>query len=130
MSEQNNELNKKIHEWLYPGRHWHEWVNAAAILCYTCECGDVWKDGWNPNPQYHADPAAMLVLIEAVRAKGYPIQIDAYAKFYGDAQEYRAEIYKKRGGPVLTSRFADTLPAAVSNAVLALIEKQPVTPEA
>lgn len=118
------ELNQKIFEWLNPKGHWHDWRNDAAILCHTCrKCGVTWSSGWNPNPQYMLNPAAMSDLLQAITKKGY--------RFIAWADDYDAKWTAKLETPdehaTSVEAESDTLPMAVALAVGKLIDAETTT---
>lgn len=68
------DVNQRIHEWR--GKCWHNWRSMGPNWGYRCgkDCGATSSLAW--HPAYDTDPAAMLALIEVVRAKGYDIAIN------------------------------------------------------
>lgn len=113
--------NQRIFKWLNPDGCWHEWGDPLNARCSIC--GDLWEivaiDGFNPF--YDTDPAAMLELIEAVRAKGYEDIQMATDRLNGKPHGYYCHIARGLHESICDANAA-TLPEAVSNAVIALID--------
>ena len=119
--------NERIHEWL--GNYWHEHNGESKCV----KCGDRRPSegyvGMQPHryfdwrlPKYNTDPAAAIALLEAVRAKGYSYLISTYESDapYRPANQYCLLSHYPNGELVQ----ADTLPAAIAKAVIALIEAE------
>ena len=107
------ELNQKIHEWL--GLHWHEFNNDCICQVDGCVADNDFR---NQNPDYTTDPAAMLELIEAVRAKGFDVEM------FSDANEWLVCISVTGSGANEMREVSDTLPMAVARAVEKLIDSE------
>jgi hypothetical protein len=110
----SEETNRRIHEWL--GKCWRDVENTDDEgICQTCALSLEWHSA---NPDYDTDPVAMLELIDAVRKKGHQAFMD------NETGPYAVDLYAKDSATCVTGN-ADTLPAAVSAAVLKLIESEP-----
>lgn len=135
------DINEKIAKWI--GKHWHEYehvggviqldtemslgeaVSMATTSFYRCTgCGDeVWPNAQKSNPDYERDPAACLELIEAVRAKGGVLEIQSDTP--DERNGWRVTLVAP-GDNWSDGRetYADTIPAAVAEAVNKLIDQQ------
>lgn len=113
----NEELNQKIHEWL--GKCWHEnvrrvWIESIQfdpLKCPKCDIVVDLNENGDYNPDYTTDPAAILELIEAVRARGFLFRIENVE--FPEKSEWEVLIAKNNHG---RRERADTLPMAVARA--------------
>jgi len=109
--------NERIHEWL--GNCWHTGGGLYTDQkCNKCSVRRLVTD--KDNPKYDTDPAAAIALLEAVKSKGYVWSIESsngiWWTFILGSEEcsHRSQV----------TASADTLPAAIAKAVIALIEQE------
>ena len=121
------ETNKTIFKWLYPDKCWHEWekVIRGFLFLEGCKCGAT-RTLQPENPQYDTDPKAFLELVEALRERGCDLEIwvknDTWI-----TRKYEVNLYPNSIATDAIAPFtvdADTLPVALSLAVLKLIDSE------
>lgn len=120
MKAEHEQLNKRIHEHFFDGC-FHEpdtnYVQGdARFPCTKC---DQWIEAVSRqrlayNPDYTTDGNACLRLVEAIRAKGYNIEI------HGDPDGPFWDVYLGEG--FKHEATADTLPMAITRACEKLID--------
>ncbi len=121
----DEEINRAIHNWL--GKCWHESSGVGSLRdggYYCKKCGDSnslapfppeWDDDGNPD---YLQPAAAIALLDAVRAKDKDCRVRLQMLKDGWA------VWIFSVGDVLAEASADTLPATIAKAAVALIESE------
>lgn len=117
------ELNEKIFKWLNPDGCWHKRRECETCAPYPCKYCQDGGHRFEENPDYTTDPAAMLELIEAVRARGYGFTM------YADPGSQWHAFANSDPNSAYTVERADegTLPMAVARAVEKLIDAETTT---
>lgn len=130
--EITQEQQERVFKWLWPDKCWHKWVHyegdkwphATTRVCKHCEELIDRRDkewGLSPNPDL-LSPTGMVMILDRLVEMGY-----CYEVVGDECGTITCFILYKIPGPKEwkgLSGAADSLPLAVFNACVSLIEKE------